>query len=327
MTYKTDRDEQFLRKVFDAAYQVTPHRISDAVRSTSKRTRWTIAILISLTVLTIVIGQFAQYVIAEMNESPIPEWQAQLEPPYGLTQRPLPVVELEVTDIAEGEEAVDLVAAAQGEADTAKAEGPVVLPAAITEDFQVLPQFSRYEQRGLESYAVHGAIACLLNVDNVCGLSAAPIYIEANDYVEIMEAEPVAAAAAPDANEAAAASAEQAEPVAAAAAADEAETVGEEEIETLAPLLEAQIPTLTRIIAAQFETEDDAEAALRAMQFRSREVGRLGNFAFSSYYSVDYFYALDRNQQLFAWSHDNWVYTISADTMDRVESIAKIFPY
>lgn len=81
------------------------------------------------------------------------------------------------------------------------------------------------------------------------------------------------------------------------------------------------------IVAAEFPRGEDAAWAVKQLFYRARFIGFTGNFALDDIIEYNYFFSQINGVYSLAWSHGNWVFSISGVSSDKIEAVARTFPY
>jgi hypothetical protein len=80
------------------------------------------------------------------------------------------------------------------------------------------------------------------------------------------------------------------------------------------------------VTAAQYIGHEAATAAVKSLFDLGRQNGRHGNYSMDVI-KYDYFYNLTDDLYTFAWSHENWVFSITTASNTALEELVKNFPY
>ncbi len=80
------------------------------------------------------------------------------------------------------------------------------------------------------------------------------------------------------------------------------------------------------VTMATFEDHETATSMMKELYTYADTNGQTGNYTLGVT-QVDYFYSRLEGDYTFVWSHDNWVYVISALSFTDMEAIATAFPY
>jgi hypothetical protein len=81
------------------------------------------------------------------------------------------------------------------------------------------------------------------------------------------------------------------------------------------------------VVAAEFPTPVAAGWAVKQLFYRARFIGFTGDFALDDIIEYNYFFSQIDGVYTLAWSHDNWVYSISSTSSDQIDTIIKVFPF
>ncbi len=81
------------------------------------------------------------------------------------------------------------------------------------------------------------------------------------------------------------------------------------------------------VVIAEFPRSVDADWAVKQLFYRARGIGQTGNFALDNIIEYNYFFSQIDLIYTLGWSHDNWVYSVSAATIDDIDSMMTAFPY
>lgn len=306
--YKTDNS---LRKAFDAAY-ATPDVVKDTYSRLPKRL---LVIVLSTMVLLVALFQITTNTLQKLDEGKQPPLVTRLVAPYDLSNRYLPSVDtsmiaarpIPLIDVEWFVEERDYQLSISAEPVTRDSILRIVLPNVDQGFFLILPMIEGYERNFIHSTAVHPSVNCLLEnyrdtymVEFFCEEGPVSQFIETADYFYTV---PVVVTAETT-----------------------AEATDEPDVEpALQPIPANQ--NYARVVAAQYETVIDAKSAIRLMFNDSRAKGNIGNFAMLQDLDVNYFYAYHNGWYVFGWSHDRWVFTVSAQDFLKLEDIIAKLPF
>ena len=81
------------------------------------------------------------------------------------------------------------------------------------------------------------------------------------------------------------------------------------------------------IAVAEFPRPVDAAWAIKQLFYRGRVTGVTANFALDNIIEYNYFFSRIEGVQTLAWTHENWVYSISTDSSTDLDNLMKVFPY
>jgi hypothetical protein len=81
-----------------------------------------------------------------------------------------------------------------------------------------------------------------------------------------------------------------------------------------------------QVVVAEYPDHDRATQAVKQIFGYARTIGRTGNFSLGP---IEYDYVFNHADDLytFTWSHENWVFSISAENFIELENLVKTFPY
>ena len=80
------------------------------------------------------------------------------------------------------------------------------------------------------------------------------------------------------------------------------------------------------LVMTKFADSSQASSTIKSMNTYARNIGRMGNFAFTELLNVDYFYSATRGATSFTWLNDNWVMSISAENIETIDHFMAVFP-
>jgi hypothetical protein len=340
----SSNEEQFLRRAFDTAYEVTPENVRNTYVRIPRKVKWMIVSTLASLVLVIIAVQLTLAAVEAVQWANRPTLLERITDRYQLAQRPLPAVNSEGTAFYP----LPYVDAA-----LLRAERALALE----------------EARAAADAAYMEALAIALAEAEAAGTTAEAVEAVA-DVAAVADAEDTAVEAAP-------------EPVVlvdpAAFAIDEAAIIasimpevdqsyfrimprfqgftrtyvyddnpthpaltclviidefagGGCEMTHYPTFVEAADYTdaenmVVRIAAAQYETPEQARESLNEMRSHSFETSRLGDYALADGLAVNYFYSIAGRWNTFVWSNGTWVYAITAQSLTQVEHIIRGFPY
>ena len=81
------------------------------------------------------------------------------------------------------------------------------------------------------------------------------------------------------------------------------------------------------IAVAEFPRTVDAAWAIKQLFYRARAIGFTGDFALDNIIDYNYFFSQIETVYSMAWSHDNWVYSVSGYSAGDIDAMMKMFPY
>ena len=81
------------------------------------------------------------------------------------------------------------------------------------------------------------------------------------------------------------------------------------------------------VVVAEFPRPVDAAWAVKQLFYRARKIGYTGNFALNDIIAYNYFFSQIDGIYTLAWSHENWVYSISGWSNEDIDRMVKVFPY
>ncbi len=191
-SHRKREEEQFLRKAFDAAYEITPENVAKVYQRIPKRTRWMVVTTIAAFFLAVIMIKLGQVGAEQIEWAMRPSLSERLNAPYDRAEKPAPVIDdsLMVVFVPSEEDVIaetDVVAGeAVVESDVSAAEA-----AAVEEEpavFYVLPEVNGYTRdRVTAETVVHPTLNCFFEVDSQtgtgCGMSFAYGFLEAADYM------------------------------------------------------------------------------------------------------------------------------------------------
>lgn len=326
--YKTDNT---LRKAFDAAY-ATPDTVVSTYSRLPKRL---LIVAISTLALLVALALLTSRTLTVLEEGKQPPLITRLVAPYDLSARYLPSIDTSLIaarpipfiDTAYFVEERDYLASISSEPVTRENIMDVILPGVRQDFFLILPMMDGYDRSFIYSTSVHPATNCIVEnyrdtyvTEFVCEPGPISQFIETADYLYELPAPVV----------------EQPAPVAVAAeTTPEAESTVEPTPEPtpdptayLADL--TPVPTnhkYVRVVAAQYETVQDAKTAIKMVFNDSRMTSVMGNFAMLQELDVNYFYGYENGWYVFTWSHDRWVYSVSSEDFLKLEDMIKRLPF
>lgn len=306
-TTRDKRDDQFLRKAFDAAYEINSENILSVYTSIPKRTKWMIVSSIAALVLVVILFQLSRVAVDAVQWANRTTLSERLSAPYNLEQRSIPVLDttpyqwrtIPTVDSAALEAqrraAIEAAHAAlpavepvtEGAADTtAAAEAPTIDEAAIRASIQpevdasyfvVMPQLFGFNRTYIyDNVTVHPVMGCLVRPEPTtelpCGLTQQSTFVEAADYTDLNN-------------------------------------------------------QVIRVAAVQYATTNQAQNTLLQLFRFSRDQGSMGNYAITLTQPIGYFFASAHGWRTLTWSHENWVFSVSAQSIAQVEAVVQSLPY
>jgi hypothetical protein len=85
--------------------------------------------------------------------------------------------------------------------------------------------------------------------------------------------------------------------------------------------------TSLNVVVAEFPRSVDAGWAVKQLFYRTRKIGVTGDFAMNDIIPYNYFFGQTEGVYTLAWSHQNWVYSVSGLSGEAIDSLMKVFPY
>lgn len=292
MSYQyTSSDDHFLRKFFDTVYGLTPANLQRVVSNTPKRVRWMIASTIAGLVLAFVILQLTNIGIKAYEEATRPTQAELLEAPYGLSTRIVPAIQ--VTDRMSSRETpiVDGISAAT-DAD-----------AAVAAAWQVAAQYGEH----INEDWVRANFEPIVDYSYFFILPEFPEYTRSyvrNDLAAHPTTDCFLGVARPTSDCGLAVEPNFIE------AADYFGTVDANGRQPHA-----------RMLAMQFSDAQTAREVIRGLSYDADRKGGLGNYAMGNEQPVSYMSATGAGRQLFIWANQNWMFMISSQSINQIESM------
>lgn len=319
--------------IFEYIEAANPVRIWNEFQALPSRRRWTIVTMIAFTILVLIVSQIGIMAIQHHLATRGAFLNDALEAPYGLANRPVPVVEAndkffmlpmgvgafarqpevdpQVQQAAREafETAVALVATRQAELRAAEAAF-AALPAPEAPAAAEQPADAAVIVEPSAEYLA-AAEAVTLATE---ALAAAQTALADLNYIEPMVyplSECLEYAALSDR--------------ARSRIAEAPCTPGRRPIyiETAQYLRGNEAISVT---AAQYADHLGASVAMSDLYLLARPTMRIGNFTIGVA-ALDYMYSGDGTQAIFTWSHQEWVYTIAGPNFNVVEQFVLAFPY
>ncbi|MBZ0297838.1 MAG: hypothetical protein K8L99_35110 [Anaerolineae bacterium] len=84
--------------------------------------------------------------------------------------------------------------------------------------------------------------------------------------------------------------------------------------------------TTLSMTAAAFDDHDTATETLKALHNYAERQGTIGNFTLGVV-DVDYFFSRIQRQNTFGWTHGDWVFVVTANNFDKINTFMQVFPY
>ncbi len=81
------------------------------------------------------------------------------------------------------------------------------------------------------------------------------------------------------------------------------------------------------VVVAEFPRPVGAAWAVKQLFYRARFVGVTGNFAIDDIIEYNHFLSRADDVYSLAWTHDNWVYSISGASIADIDAMMKVFPF
>lgn len=317
------RDDQVLRKFFDAVYEVTPDNVSSVYNRIPKRTKWMMVSMIAATVLVLILFQLSRVAVDAIqwaNRTPL---AVRLVAPYDVHLRAVPALdtalypdrEIRVVDSA----ALELERVAAVEA--ARAALPVVEPVAeVVADTEVAAE---PPTEGVVEPAVE-AVAEVPTIDEAAIRASIQPEVDASYFLVLPSLL--------DLNRTYIYDNRTVHPaVGCVVVVEPAEELPcglthEPVFVEAADYTNANNQTV-RVAAVRYEEAAHAQDAIWELFNYSRTQGSLSNYALTLTQPVGYFYASARGWRTFTWIHNDWVFSVSARSMAEVESVVQSLPF
>jgi hypothetical protein len=77
---------------------------------------------------------------------------------------------------------------------------------------------------------------------------------------------------------------------------------------------------------AEFASHEEATSAVSSLYHYGRSIGRTGNFSLDTI-EYDYFFHYADSLYTLSWSHEQWVYSVSAPSFEELDAFLTRFPY
>lgn len=356
-------DDQFLRRMFDTLYDITPDKFVNFYRRIPKNIKRMILSMIVSAILIVIVFQLAQIGVEKVewaNRTPLNE---RVIAPYNVEGRTAPPLDISLFPDhefimidgaaleAERAAAVEEVRAeamlvAEEAYEAAMAELEAQNPAAVAEPADVVE----------EAAAVEGADAA--NAEGAEGAEAVPVeepvVLTIEDFMPAIDEEGIRAAIQPEVDDAYfllmpnfldytrtyVYDNVELHPVMNCMTGSAAATPDAETGELTLPCGLAAAPAfaegadyvnadgaMVRIMAMKYESAEEAQEAMKDFQRYSQRLGGMGNYAITNIRPVSYFFAMTNKWRVYTWSSGEWIYSVSTDTLLRLESIVRGFPY
>jgi hypothetical protein len=328
-------DEQFLRRAFDTAYQVTPENFRNFIGSIPRRVKWMIVTTLAALVLVLVLLQLTRVGIQAIEWVNRPPLMERIQAPYDLEARLTPNVAVDSLELApipfvdsaalaekralaleeawaaaeaEDEQAAALVAA-EAEAQEAVVEGQAVADGEALTDGEIAGAAEEAAPAALEVTIDEEAILASIQpeVDPAYFVVLPALENYARTYVyDNITTHPAQSCLVI-----------LGEPT----EADE----GGCQLSYQPRYIEAADYTdgqnhIVRLVVARFESPAEARESMVEMHEQAWTTGSLGNYALVEGLQVNYFFAQVRGWQNFTWSNGSWVYSIAAPSFSQLEA-------
>jgi hypothetical protein len=325
-------DEQFLRRAFDTAYQVTPENFRNFIGNMPRRVKWMIVTTLAALVLVLVLLQLTRVGIQAIEWANRPPLMERILAPYDLEARLTPNVaagSLELAPIP----FVDSAALAERRAlaleeawAAAEAEAEQAAALAVAE--------AEAQEAVVEEQAVADGAALTDGETAGAAEEAAPAALEVT-----IDEEAVLASIQPEVDPAYFVVLPALENYARTYVYDNITThpaqsclvvLGEADeggcqLSYQPHYIEAADYTdgqnrVVRLVVARFESPAEARESMVEMHEEAWTTGSLGNYALVEGLQVNYFFAQVRGWQNFTWSNGSWVYSVSAPSFSQLEA-------
>lgn len=335
MAYNKYKTDNTLRKAFDTAYAAP-----DTVKNTySRLPKRLLIVVISTLVLLVALAFLTSRTLNTLEEGKQPPLITRLVAPYDLSTRYLPSIDtsliasrpIPVIDTDFFIEQRDYLASISSETVTRDSIMDIILPGVRQDFFLILPILEGYDRNFIYTIDSHPATNCIIEnyrdtyvTEFACEAGPVSQFIETADYLYELPAPPVV----------------EQQPAVVAVVAEttlEAESTAEP-TPTPEPTVDpnAYLADLTpvpanhqyvRVVAAQYETIEDAKIAIKMVFNDSRKTSVMGNFAMLQELDVNYFYGYENGWYVFTWAHDSWVYSVSSQDFLQLEDMITRLPF